>query len=226
MARILLIEDEEKTAHFIKKGLEENDYSVELTNDGNVGLGLAIQKPFDIIISDIVLPGIDGLTLCKQLRNKKSGIPILMLSALGTTDNIVNGFDVGADDYLTKPFEFRELIVRIKSLLKRTTQPATTNLLVYGDLTVDVPLLKASRGGKEIKLTKKECTLLEYLIRNKGRVISRSELARNVWNIDFDTGTNMVEVYVNYLRRKVDKEFDRKLIHTQFGAGYILQEEP
>jgi DNA-binding response OmpR family regulator len=225
MTQILLIEDEEKTARFIKKGLEENQYVVELAHNGIEGLHLALQKPFDIIITDIMLPGMDGRTICKELRKQKKETPILMLSALSTTDDVVNGFDLGADDYLVKPFEFRELMVRIRSLLKRTVHNSNPNLLTVGNLTLDVRERKAMREGKEIALTGKECALLEYMIKNKGKVISRSDLAKHVWNIDFDTGTNMVEVYVNYLRNKIDKGFEKKLIHTQFGIGYILKDE-
>ncbi|HTH54760.1 MAG TPA: response regulator transcription factor [Cyclobacteriaceae bacterium] len=226
MTRILLIEDEEKTAFFIKKGLEENNCTVELANDGTTALQLAFQKTYDLIISDIVLPGKDGWTICKELRTQKSEVPILMLSGMSTTDDIVKGFDLGADDYLVKPFEFRELMVRIKALLKRTSQKQESDTLTIGDLVLHVNLRKAIRHEKEITLTGKECALLEYMIRNHDKVISRSELAKHVWKIDFDTGTNMVEVYVNYLRNKIDKGFDKKLIQTQFGLGYILKAEP
>jgi DNA-binding response OmpR family regulator len=225
MTQILLIEDEEKTARFIKKGLEENQYSVQLAHDGNEGLKLALQKSFDIIITDIMLPGMDGRELCKEIRQHKRETPILMLSALSTTDDVVTGFDLGADDYLVKPFEFRELMVRIRSLLKRSSLNPDPNLLSIADLTLDVKQRKVTREGKQIVLTGKECALLECMLKNRGKVISRAELAKNVWNIDFDTGTNMVEVYVNYLRNKIDKGFQKKLIHTQFGIGYILKEE-
>lgn len=225
MTHILLIEDEEKTARFIKKGLEENQFSVDLAFNGKEGLELAIQKPFDLVISDIRLPGMDGRTICQELRKKKSEVPILMLSALSSTDDVVTGFDLGADDYLVKPFEFRELLVRIRSLLKRSGANMNQHILSVGDLILDVQNRRASREGKEFSLTAKECALLEYLMRNKSRVIPRSELAKNVWKIDFDTGTNMIEVYVNYLRNKMDKGFEKKMIHNQFGAGYILKEE-
>jgi len=227
MTRILLIEDEEKTAFFIKKGLEENNCTVELASDGTTALQLAFQKTFDLIISDIVLPGKDGWTICKELRTHKSQVPILMLSGMSTTDDIVKGFDLGADDYLVKPFEFRELMVRIKALLKRSSQKhEAADALTIGDLVLYVSLRKVIRQDKEVTLTGKECALLEYMIKNHDKVISRSELAKHVWNIDFDTGTNMVEVYVNYLRNKIDKGFDKKLIQTQFGLGYILKAEP
>ncbi|GHN02031.1 DNA-binding response regulator [Cytophagales bacterium WSM2-2] len=223
MIRILLIEDEQKTAYYIKKGLEENNFNVALANDGDTALHMALQEQFDIIITDIVLPGKDGWSICKEIRSRKNEVPILMLSAMSTTDDVVKGFDLGADDYLVKPFEFRELIVRIKSLLKRTSGSKTSGVLTVGDLSLDVYSRTAVRAGKEISLTGKECALLEYIIKNQGRVIPRSELAKNVWNIDFDTGTNMVEVYVNYLRNKIDKGFEKKMIHTQFGLGYILK---
>jgi DNA-binding response OmpR family regulator len=225
MTKILLIEDEEKTAHFIKKGLEENQYQVEISHNGMEGLQLALQKSFDVIITDIILPGIDGREICKELRHHKKDTPVLMLSALGTTDDVVKGFDLGADDYLVKPFEFRELMARIRALLKRTNQNTNPNLLTVGNLTLDVLQRKVEREGKIVMLTGKECALLEFMIKNKGKVITRSDLAKHVWNIDFDTGTNMVEVYVNYLRNKIDKGFEKKLIHTQFGTGYILKEE-
>ncbi|MGC4021366.1 MAG: response regulator transcription factor [Cyclobacteriaceae bacterium] len=225
MTRILLIEDEEKTAFFIKKGLEENNCSVELASDGDTALQLALQKPYDVIISDIVLPGKDGWAICRELRDHRNDVPILMLSAMSVTDDIVKGFDIGADDYLVKPFEFRELMVRIKSLLKRTAHRNEPDKLSIGDLVLDPNSRRAIREGKEIMLTGKECALLEYMIKNKGKVVSRSELAKHVWKIDFDTGTNMVEVYVNYLRNKVDKGFEKKLIQTQFGLGYIIKEE-
>lgn len=224
MVRILLVEDEEKTARFVKMGLEENHYVVELAHDGVSGLEMALQKPFDIIITDIVLPGLDGWALCKKLREQKNATPILMLSALNTTDDVVNGLDLGADDYLVKPFEFRELMARIRALLKRAVKDDKAVTLAISDLTLDVANRKAVRGGKQINLTAKESALLEYLLKNRDRVISRLELAKNVWNIDFDTGTNMVEVYVNYLRNKIDKGFEKKLIHTQFGLGYFIKE--
>jgi len=224
MARILLIEDEEKTAYFIKKGLEENCHSVELTNDGDAALHLAIKESFDVIISDNVLSGKDGRAICKELRDRKHEVPILMLSAMSNTDGRDEGFDFTADDYLVKPFEFRELIGRIESLLAKTTQPTTSKKLLAGDLILEKDLCRVFREGREIPLTGKESALLEYMIKHKGEVVTRSELAKHVWNIDFDTGTNMIEVYVNYLRNKIDEGFENKLIRTQFGLGYILEE--
>ena len=224
--KILLIEDEPKTVQYIKKGLEENAYEVDTATDGTTGKHLALKNIYQLIITDIILPGLDGRSLCLQLRKADIATPILMLTALGTTDEIVSGFDSGADDYLVKPFEFKELLARIKALTKRQVRLAQDeNVLNMGDLKLDVNRRVVNRGGKNIELTAKEFSLLEYFLNNPGKVISRAELARNIWKVDFDTGTNMVEVYVNYLRKKIDKEFDKKLIHTQFGMGYILKEE-
>lgn len=224
--KILLIEDEPKTVQYIKKGLEENGYEVDTATDGISGKHLGLKNSYQLIITDIILPGLDGRNLCLQLRNADIETPILMLTALGTTDEIVSGFDNGADDYLVKPFEFKELLARIKALTKRKVRLAQEeNVLKMGDLQLDVDRRLVKRGDKNIELTAKEFSLLEYFLNNPGKVISRAELARNIWKVDFDTGTNMVEVYVNYLRKKIDKEFEKKLIHTQFGMGYILKEE-
>jgi len=224
--KILLIEDEPKTVQYIKKGLEENGFEVDAATDGVTGKHLALNNQYQLIISDIMLPGLDGKSLCIQLRKADIATPILMLTALGTTDEIVSGFDCGADDYLVKPFEFKELLARIKALIKRQARLAQgENILGLSDLKLDVNRRTVSRSEKNIELTAKEFALLEYFLNNPGKVISRAELARNIWKVDFDTGTNMVEVYVNYLRKKIDREFDKKLIHTQFGMGYILKEE-
>jgi len=223
--KILLIEDEAKTLQFIKKGLEENDYSVDTAEDGDAGKALALNHVYSLIISDIIMPGLNGRELCQQLRQAKIATPILLLTALGSTDEIVEGLDSGADDYLSKPFEFKELLARIRSLTKRQGKsPQEDNLLQAADLIMDINRKLVSRAGKQIDLTAKEFLLLEYFLRHPDKVIPRAELAKNVWNVDFDTGTNMVEVYVNYLRKKIDRDFDKKLIHTQFGMGYILKE--
>jgi two-component system, OmpR family, copper resistance phosphate regulon response regulator CusR len=223
--KILLIEDETKTLHYIKKGLEENGYSIDTAEDGNAGKTLALNHVYSLIISDIIMPGMNGRDLCKQLREAKIATPILLLTALGSTDEIVEGLDSGADDYLSKPFEFKELLARIRSLTKRQGKSSQEdNLLHAADLIMDINRKLVSRAGKQIDLTAKEFLLLEYFLRNPDKVIPRAELAKNVWNVDFDTGTNMVEVYVNYLRKKIDRDFDKKLIHTQFGMGYILKE--
>jgi two-component system, OmpR family, copper resistance phosphate regulon response regulator CusR len=223
--RILLIEDERKTIQFIKKGLEENGYTVDTAEDGKSGKNLAFRNQYNLIITDVILPGLNGRDLCKELRTAKIETPILMLTALGDTDDVVAGLDSGADDYLAKPFEFKELLARIRSLTKRQppVQP-NENQLRIADLTLNITDRSVTRAGKKIELTSKEFSLLEYFLRNQGRVIPRAELSRHVWNVNFDTGTNMVEVYVNYLRKKIDKDFNDKLIHTQFGVGYILKE--
>ncbi len=221
--KILLIEDEPKTLSFIKQGLQENSFEVDTASEGLSGKELALTRKYDLIISDIILPNLDGRQLCKELRQAGNQTPLLMLTALGGADHVVEGLDSGADDYLTKPFEFKELLARIRSLTKRVQASSADRILTAEDLSMDLQTRQVQRGSTHISLTAKEFALLEYLLRNKGRVISKAELAKNVWKIDFDTGTNMVEVYVNYLRRKVDKEFERKLIQTQFGMGYIIR---
>ena len=221
--KILLIEDEPKTLSFIKQGLQENSFEVDTASEGLSGKELALTRKYDLIISDIILPNLDGRQLCKELRQAGNQTPLLMLTALGGADHVVEGLDSGAEDYLTKPFEFKELLARIRSLTKRVQASSADRILTAEDLSMDLQTRQVQRGSTHISLTAKEFALLEYLLRNKGRVISKAELAKNVWKIDFDTGTNMVEVYVNYLRRKVDKEFERKLIQTQFGMGYIIR---
>ena len=222
--KILLIEDEPKTSLFIKKGLEENGFEVDSADDGKAGKHLALRNQYDLIISDVIMPGMNGRQLCQELREAKVETPVLLLTALNSTDDIVDGFNSGADDYLSKPFEFRELLVRIRALGKRhqRTAPAGT-LRTVADLVMDCSSKIVTRAGRRIDLTVKEFALLEYFLRNKDRVIPRAELSKNVWNVDFDTGTNMVEVYVNYLRKKMDRDFDTKLIHTYIGMGYALK---
>jgi two-component system, OmpR family, copper resistance phosphate regulon response regulator CusR len=222
--KILLIEDERKTVQYIKKGLEENGYVVDAAYEGKTGMQLALRNSYHLVITDVIMPGLNGRDLCKELRAARVETPILMLTALGDTDDVVEGLDSGADDYLSKPFEFKELLARIRSLTKRQTKQMNDRLHI-ADLVLDVNKKMVVRAGKKIDLTFKEYSLLEYFLRHQGRVIPRAELSKNVWNVDFDTGTNMVEVYVNYLRKKIDREFDKKLLHTQFGMGYILKEE-
>lgn len=223
--KILLIEDEVKTAQYLKKGLEENGYEVEHVANGKLGLGRALVTTYALIISDIILPDLEGREICKRLRSENIETPLLMLTALGSTEEIVTGFEVGADDYLVKPFEFQVLLARIKALTRRSAKEKTEeSILKIADLQLNLEKKRVERDGKNIELTAKEFALLEYFLRNQGKVISRAELARNIWKVDFDTGTNMVEVYVSYLRNKVDKGFDIKLIHTQFGMGYICRE--
>jgi len=224
--KILLIEDELKTLQFISKGLEENGYQVDTAADGKTGKHLALRNVYQLIITDVIMPGMDGRELCTELRAANVDTPILMLTALGATDEIVKGLDSGADDYLSKPFEFKELLARIRSLTKRQGKTVVEdNMLRAADLVMDINRKTINRAGRQIDLTAKEFSLLEYFLRHPEKVIPRAELAKNVWNVDFDTGTNMVEVYVNYLRKKIDRDFDKKLIHTQFGMGYILKRE-
>lgn len=225
--KILVIEDEHKVAAFIKKGLEVLSYSVEVASDGVSGVNAALSNHFDIILLDIIIPQLNGVDVCKKIKLEKPFVPVLMLTALGTTEDKLNGFEAGADDYLLKPFEFAELIARIKALTRRAkgSEQNSGAVLSFADLQLDINKKIAIRSGKSINLTAKEFLLLEYFMRNAGRVISRVELAEKVWDVNFDTGTNVVEVYINILRKKIDKEFDHKLLHTRIGLGYVLSEE-
>ncbi len=223
---ILLVEDELKIAQILKKGMEENGYQVDLAYDGMIGKQLFLANAYNLVILDINLPEINGFTLCKIMRDYNQQIPILMLTALSTTDDKIEGFEAGADDYLVKPFEFRELLLRIRALLKRTIQQEIPlgNILKISDLELNLENKEVKRDKKLINLTAKEFQLLEYFMRNKNRTLTRAHIAENVWNIDFDPQTNVIDVYVNYLRNKIDKDFPSKLIHTQIGMGYILKD--
>ncbi|MBN1142790.1 MAG: response regulator transcription factor [Bacteroidales bacterium] len=221
--KILVVEDESRVASFIKMGLEENQYEVDVAYDGISADKLARQYRYDLFILDVIIPGMGGLELCKKLKDLYPNVPAMMLTALGTTDDKILGFDAGADDYLVKPFEFRELLARVKVLLKKTDQSAAVaNKLVFDQLELDLDKKIANRQGVSIDLTAKEFSLLEYLMRNTGRVLSRNDIAENVWDISFDFGTNVVDVYINFLRKKIDKGFNKKLIHTKVGFGYIF----
>jgi len=223
--RILVVEDEPKVASFVKRGLEENGFSCEIAVDGLMGKRMFDAGNYALIILDINLPYKNGFELCKEIRSINQKIPVIMLTALGTTEDKLSGFDSGTDDYLAKPFEFRELLARIRSLLKRISIAETGgNILTFLDLKVDLNTYEVSRNEKKIDLTQKEFALLVYLLRNKGRVVSRIDIAQNVWDINFDTGTNIIDVYVNFLRKKIDKDFPQKLIHTQTGVGYMLKD--
>ena len=224
--KILVVEDELKVADFLRKGLEEQGHSIEVAYDGQIGEKLALRNEFDILILDVILPGINGYELCRRIREKKPLVPVLMLTALGTTDDKLSGFDAGADNYLVKPFEFEELLARIRALVKRATGAVHTSTTIkVADLELNLDKKIARRGIKDIELTAKEFSLLEFLMKNKGRVLSRSEIAEKVWDITFDTGTNVVDVYINILRKKLDKDFDTKLIHTRIGLGYSLNDQ-
>jgi len=224
--QILLLEDEQKIADALKMGLTEDGYYVQTAYDGSIGWKLFQQYSYDLVILDINLPGMNGYDLCKKIRNKNAQVPVIMITALSSLNDKIEGYDAGADDYIIKPFEFKELIMKIRVLLKRTTHrnvPVGT-VLKAADLEMNLDSKEVKRGDTVINLTAKEFQLLEYLMRNKNRVVSRSDIAINVWDIDFDTNTNVIDVYINYVRNKVDKKFDRKLIHTQVGMGYVLKD--
>ena len=221
--KILIVEDEPKVASFIKKGLEENSYTAEIVHDGLSAGKMAANNKYNLFILDIIIPGINGLELCKRLKKIYPDIPVLMLTALGTTDDKINGFDAGADDYLVKPFEFREMLARVRVLLKKNDQSVNkANTIIVGDVELDLGQKVVRRGSTYLDLTAKEFSLLEYFMRNPGRVLSRIDIAEKVLDINFDFGTNVVDVYVNFLRKKIDKGYDKKMIHTRVGFGYIF----
>ena len=220
---ILLIEDEPEVADFIKTGLEEQQHYVTVVADGIEGASVATKQNYDLLILDIILPGYNGFKVCQQVRIHKKELPILMLTALSTVRDKIEGFENGADDYLTKPFHFEELLARINALTRRNNQ-ASGRKYVIADLEVDCYKGVAYRDGKEIPLTTKEFTLLEILAANKNKILSRSEIAGKVWGINFDRGTNLIDVYINYLRTKIDKNHPQKLIKTVIGRGYVLKD--
>jgi two-component system copper resistance phosphate regulon response regulator CusR len=227
--RILVIEDEDRVALPIKKGLEELGFSATIASDGLTGKRLALSETFDLIITDILIPKINGIELCKSIRLELPDIPIIMLTALGTTDDKIEGFDSGANDYMVKPFDFRELHVRIRELLKRAKTAGdgpVKFVLTVGDLEMNLKTRIVRRNNKEINLTRKEFKLLEYMMNNQGKVLSRAEIAANVWETAFDTGTNFIDVYINYLRKKIDRDHVIKLIHTRPGIGFIFKGQP
>ena len=221
--KILIIEEEPRVASFIKEGLEEKDYETVVAYDGMTGEKIALGEAVDLVILDLIIPGKDGIQVCKSVKASEPDLPVLMLTALSTTVDKVHGFDAGADDYLVKPFDFPELLARIKSLLKRSISSRyLPESLRLADIELDLRRKVAVRGGRIIELSAKEFALLEYLMRNTGRVVSRAEISEKAWDIAYDTGTNIVEVYVNILRKKIDRDFDTKLIHTRIGLGYIF----
>ncbi len=224
--KILIIEDEQKIADTLNVGLTENGYYVEVAYDGKIGERLFFAHDFNLVILDINLPGLNGYELTKIIRARNTHIPIIMLTSLSTLNDKIEGYDAGADDYIVKPFEFRELLVKIRVLLKRTMnqQVPVGNLLKAADLTMNLDSKEVTRGNNVISLTAKEFQLLEYLLRNKNKVVSRAAIAVNVWDIDFDTNTNIIDVYISYLRNKIDKPYEQKLIQTHVGMGYILKE--
>ncbi len=235
MCTILIIEDDQRLASLLQTGIEEAGHHVLLAYDAEMALRLLapLQLPrggenkINLVISDIILPGMNGIDLCKRIKEVMPNVPILMLTALGTTDDKLEGFDAGADDYMTKPFDFRELLARIGALLRRTTSPnpskgGETKILTIDDLKLNLDKHECTRGDVLIHLTPKEFALLQYLMENAGKVVSRMDIQNNVWHTHFDTGTNFIDVYINYLRRKIDKDFSIKLIHTKPGVGFIL----
>lgn len=226
MIKILVIEDEKRVADLLKIGLEENGYQVLVAYDGEMGWRLFQSNDFQLIISDIILPKLNGFELCQKIRKADEEIPILMLTAL-TADDKLEGFDVGADDYMVKPFDFRELLARVRVLLKRraVAKVDVVKEISYADLYINLERQEVTRNGEPIKLSPKEYNLLVYLVENAERVVSRVEIAEKVWNTHFDTGTNFIDVYINYLRKKMDKNFEVKLIHTKPGVGFILTDK-
>ncbi len=224
--RILVVEDEQSIASFLKKGLEENGYEVMVAYDGEFALRLCQNEIFDLILLDLIIPKINGSDVCRKLRNElKFENPIIMLTALGTTDDVVEGLDIGADDYLVKPVKFQELLARIKAHSRRKDYRSEQKMLKIDDLTMDLDKKEVIRAGQVIKLTAREFNLLHYLLKNKERVVSRVDILENVWEVNFDMGTNVIDVYIDYLRNKIDKKFDYKLLHTVVGMGYVLKEK-
>ena len=224
--KILMVEDEPKLASFVKKGLEEQSCEVDIAYDGQVGRNMALNNSYDVIVMDVNLPKMNGYDVVQALRQEQINTPVLMLTAMGSVDDKLTGFESGADDYLVKPFEFRELMARLRVLARRGSDMGMqANVIKIADLELDLNEKVARRSGKRIDLTAKEFGLLEYLMRNRGRVVSRIDIAEKVWDIRFDTGTNVIDVYVNFLRKKIDKDFPQKLIHTVIGMGYMLKEE-
>ncbi|MCC2545443.1 response regulator transcription factor [Hymenobacter sp. BT175] len=224
--KILLVEDEPTVASFLHQGLSEQQYIVDLAADGLMGLRLALVGGYDLVILDQLLPGLSGLEVCRQVRAHDAAVPILMLTALGETDDKIRGLDAGADDYLVKPFAFQELLARIRALARRRLEaPATEAVLRLADLTLDPSRKLVTRAGQPVQLTAREFALLEYLLRNQGRVVSRVDILEHVWETSFDTGSNVIDVYINFLRKKLDKDFTPRLIHTLVGMGYTMKEE-
>ena len=221
--RILVVEDEKKIADFIKRGLKEEGYAVDTANDGENGFFLAKTNDYDLILLDLMLPKLDGITVCRKLREEKILAPIIMLTAKDAVKDKVTGLDAGADDYLAKPFAFEELLARIRAILRKKSEQKEAKLEV-GDLSLDLQTHKVTRAGEEIELTSKEYALLEYLMRNAGKVVTRTMISEHVCDIDFDTFTNVIDVYINYLRNKIDSGSKKKLIQTVRGRGYILKD--
>lgn len=223
--KILLVEDDPKISSFVKLGFEDSDYSVTVAYDSAMAEKIVFSKEFDVIILDIIIPGITGLELCKKIRSGNIKTPVIMLTSLDSVEDKVEGFECGADDYLIKPFSFKELLARVKALDRRYTESISCPLQKIADLEVDTIAKKAIRNGKEIKLTAREYNLLELFINNKGKVMDRVEIAEKIWGFSFNTGTNVIDVHINSLRNKIDKDHSKKLIHTLIGIGYVMKED-
>lgn len=223
---ILVIEDEQRLADLLKAGLEEHNFNVDVAYDGYIGRNMALRNGYDVLIIDINLPLINGYDLCKAIRSENNEIPIIMLTAMASAENKLTGFEVGADDYIIKPFDFNELLARIRVFFRRTSPylKVDDHLITIADMVINTSDKTVVRNGIKIDLTAKEYTLLEFLSRNKGVVISRLEIAEKIWNLKFDTGTNYIDVYINYLRKKIDRDYENKLIHTRVGLGYMLKD--
>jgi two-component system OmpR family response regulator len=224
--RLLLVEDDMKIALFVKSGLEESGFAVDHAVDGQDGLHFALTEPYDLAIVDLMLPKIDGLTIISELRRKRINIPVIILSAKKSVDDRVKGLQTGSDDYLVKPFSFSELLARVQALLRRASATSSPSNYTVGDLTLNVQTHKAFRAGNEIELQPLEFSLLEYLIRNAGQVVTKTMIMEHVWDYNFSPQTNVVESRICYLRDKIDRDFDKKLIHTVRGVGYVLRENP
>jgi two-component system copper resistance phosphate regulon response regulator CusR len=221
---ILIVEDEQRLAGILKKQLEDSGFQADIANDGYVGKKMVEENNYCLIILDINLPLLNGYELCKEIRRTNSKIPIIMLTALGTSDNKLIGFDAGADDYILKPFDFRELLARVNVFLRRTDKSLEDKKLKISDLEMDLRSKTVTRASKRIELTAKEFALLETFLKNKGKLLTRESIIEQVWSIDFDPNTNIIDVYINYLRKKIDKDFEPKLIHTKFGFGFYISE--
>jgi DNA-binding response OmpR family regulator len=222
--KILVVEDEAKVSSFITKGLQEQAYEVDVAYDGFYGKKLALENEYDLVILDVILPKHSGLEVCREIRKQKPNIPILMLTALGSTEDKILGLDSGADDYLVKPFVFQELLARIRALTRRAYDAPNNEILKIADLELNLTKKTVTRSNIPINLTAREFSLLHYLLRNKERVVSRVDIIEQVWETSFDTGSNVIDVYINFLRKKIDKDFSPKLIHTLVGMGYVLKE--
>ena len=227
MRTILIVEDDRRIAQNVSRSLRGEGYATEVAYEGYAGRQLALERPIDLLVLDINLPGLNGYEVCRSVRAVKPELPIIMLTALGEIEDKIEGLALGADDYLVKPFDLRELNARVGVWMRRSSQrPAKEDVLYLADLMVNLSAKTVSRQNIPIDLTAREFTLLEYLLRNQGRVVSKMDLSEQVWGLNFDTGTNVVEVYINYLRRKIDRDFTPKLIHTRPGLGYVLREDP